>query len=72
MAKIITYTTKARAVSKKETAQGSKVVTATGARPPYICVHGPYGGCLRYEYNKALDIYGPESSQVECGTCKYF
>jgi hypothetical protein len=68
----ITYTMKAVAISKQETAQGVRVVTADGERPPYICVHGPYGGCLRYDYNEQLDIYGPGSSQVDCTTCKYF
>lgn len=68
----IKYTTTAEAVSKQETAQGKRVMTANGARPPYICVHGPYGGCLRYDYNEQLDIYGPASTQVDCTTCKYF
>jgi hypothetical protein len=63
--------TTAQAVSKNETTQGAKV-TVNNSRPPYICVHGPYGGCLRYEYNAKLDIYGPASSQVDCSTCKYF
>lgn len=67
------YTMTALAVSKDETAQGVRVTAGkNGARPPYICVHGPYGGCLRYDYNEKLDIYGPSSSQVDCGTCKYF
>jgi hypothetical protein len=69
----IKYTTTARAVAKRETAQGKRVmVGSNGSRPPYICVHGPYGGCLRYEYNAELDIYGPASTQVDCSTCKYF
>jgi hypothetical protein len=65
------YMVKAAVVSRQETAQGTRLTTGD-SRPPYICVHGPYGGCLRYEYNATLDIYGPESSQVDCGTCKYF
>jgi len=68
----IKYTTTAEAVSKRETTQGKRLVTASGSRPPYICVHGPYGGCLRFEYNAELDIYGPESTRVDCTTCKYF
>jgi len=67
----ISYKTKAVAVAKGETTQGQRM-TAAGTRPPYICVHGPYGGCLRYEYNAKLDIYGPASQQVDCSTCKYF
>jgi hypothetical protein len=72
MARRIKYTTTALAVAKKETKAGQRLLTSAGARPPYICVHGPYGGCLRYDYNSTLDIYGPSSTQVDCATCKYF
>jgi hypothetical protein len=72
MAKRIKYVTTALAVTKKETILGQRLSTSAGFRPPYICVHGPYGGCLRYEYNSTLDIYGPSSKQVDCSTCKYF
>jgi hypothetical protein len=70
--RIVKYAMTALAVSQKETAQGSRVTVAGGTRPPYICVHGPYGGCLRYDYNPGLDIYGPASTHVDCSTCKYF
>ena len=69
----IKYTMTAHAVNKKETVKGIRLTSSSdGSRPPYICVHGPYGGCLRYEYNAELDIYGPASTQVDCSTCKYF
>jgi hypothetical protein len=69
----VRYSMTARAVNKKETTQGARLTVGPGgSRPPYICVHGPYGGCLRYEYNPQLDIYGPASTQVDCSTCKYF
>jgi hypothetical protein len=58
-------------VNRLNTAHGTRFTVAV-SRPPYICVHGPNGGCLRYEYNEELDIYGPNSSQVDCSTCKYF
>lgn len=62
---------KAKAIAKREVARGNRV-THAGSRPPYICVHGPYGGCLRLEYNPDLDMYGPEGTQVDCKDCKYF
>jgi hypothetical protein len=58
-------------VSKKDTAKANRV-TFNGARPPYICVHGPYGGCIKKMYNPDLDMYGPDGVQVDCSTCQYF
>jgi hypothetical protein len=58
-------------VTKSATAKGKRL-TVNGKRPPYICIHGPYGGCVRKMYNPDLDMYGPEGVQVDCSTCKYF
>jgi hypothetical protein len=58
-------------VTRRETAKANRL-TFNGTRPPYICVHGPYGGCIRKEYNPDLDMYGPEGTQVDCSTCQYF
>jgi hypothetical protein len=61
---------KAMALTKAMTAQGNRVMHG-GQRPPYICVAGP-GGCLRFDYNPTLDIFGPDSTQCDCSTCQYF